>query len=151
MTNLDKVREFHTTFGHPVSDHATANTLEMRRFRLRLIIDEVCELAEAMGLNLSVIPQEGVHNIFINEHRPSYEPDLLEMADAIGDIKYVCEGANLVFGIPGDAVFDAIQKSNMSKLGEDGKPLVREDGKILKGPNYKPPTDDIRQILEAAR
>lgn len=71
--------------------------------------------------------------------------DVVEVADAIGDFVYVILGRAVEMGLPMDEIFAEIHRSNLSKLGEDGKPIVREDGKILKGPNYTPP--DIRSIL----
>lgn len=64
------------------------------------------------------------------------ERDIVDVADACGDLKYVIQGFELETGIPGPQVLLEIQRSNMSKLGEDGKPIYREDGKVLKGPNY---------------
>ena len=75
--------------------------------------------------------------------------DLIETADALGDLKYVVEGAALVFGIPLEPVFMEIHRSNMSKLGTDGKPIYREDGKVLKGPNYTPP--NVAAVLAIER
>lgn len=147
MSSIDKVREFHLAFGHPVAPAPTAATAELRVLRVRLIAEELTELCQALGVTLmisctargSVEPyvhvraEEGVH------------VDLVEAADALGDLDYVVQGANLVFGFPAEQVMDEIQRSNMSKLGEDGKPIYREDGKILKGPNYFKP--DIKKVL----
>ena len=67
------------------------------------------------------------------------EKDLLEVADALTDILYVTYGAGHAFGINLDMCFDEVQNSNMSKLGEDGKPIYNEAGKVMKGPNYFKP------------
>lgn len=74
--------------------------------------------------------------------------DLVEVADALGDMLYILCGTIIEHGMQHkiDEVFDEIQRSNMSKLGDNGKPIYREDGKVLKGPNYFGP--DIRSILE---
>ena len=72
--------------------------------------------------------------------------DLVEIVDALGDLLYVIYGACITYGLPIDEVFEEIHRSNLSKLGEDGKPLRRADGKIVKGPNYFPP--NIKGILE---
>lgn len=76
------------------------------------------------------------------------EGDLTEIADALGDQLYILCGTILKHGLQHviEDVFDEIHRSNMSKLGEDGKPIYREDGKVLKGPNYFKP--DIAAILE---
>lgn len=73
--------------------------------------------------------------------------DLVEVADALGDILYILCGTMLKHGLEHkmDEVFREIQRSNMSKLGADGKPIYREDGKVMKGPNYFRP--DIQRIL----
>lgn len=65
--------------------------------------------------------------------------DLIEAADALGDLDYVVQGSNISFGFPSEAILEEIHASNMSKLGEDGKPIYREDAKVLKGPNYFKP------------
>lgn len=71
--------------------------------------------------------------------------DIVGVADALGDIIYIAIGTALEYGIDLAAVWNEIQRANMSKLGADGKPIFREDGKVLKGPNYTPP--DIRKVL----
>lgn len=73
------------------------------------------------------------------------EPRREELAKELADLLYVVYGAADAFGIPIDAVFREVHKSNMSKLGTDGKPVRREDGKVMKGPNYKAP--DIRRLV----
>ena len=74
--------------------------------------------------------------------------DLVEVADALGDMLYILCGTIIEHGMQHkiEEVFNEIQKSNMSKLGADGKPIFREDGKVLKGPNYFKP--DIKTILD---
>ena len=71
--------------------------------------------------------------------------DLLEVADALTDILYVTYGAGHAFGINLDECFNEVQNSNMSKLGDDGKPIYNESGKVMKGPNYFKP--DFSKIL----
>jgi len=71
--------------------------------------------------------------------------DLENVAKELADIIYIVCGTAVSYGIPLDRVFDEVHRSNLSKLGDDGKPLRREDGKILKGPNYSPP--NIKKIL----
>ena len=74
--------------------------------------------------------------------------DIVGVADAIADLLYVVYGAALTFGIPVREVFAEVHRSNMTKLGGDGVPLYREDGKVLKGPNFSPP--ELLPILIAA-
>ena len=73
--------------------------------------------------------------------------DSVEVIDALTDISYLVEGRFVGIGVPSDAAFDEVHASNMSKLGADGSPIYREDGKILKGPNYSPP--NLAPLLDA--
>lgn len=116
MSNFEKVKEFMNAFGQEVKTKPELATVDVMALRYELIKEELEELFEAMG-----------------------EKDLVEIADALTDILYVTYGAGHAFGIDLDACFDEVQRSNMSKLGADGKPIYREDGKILKGPNYSEP------------
>ena len=124
-TTLDDVRVFHETYGLPVKDEPDISDPKTNALRINLLAEEVEELKEALD-----------------------NGDIVEVLDALTDIQYVLDGAYLSFGLHPvkQAAFDEVQRSNMSKLGEDGKPIVREeDGKILKGPNYFKP--DIAQFV----
>jgi predicted HAD superfamily Cof-like phosphohydrolase len=90
--------------------------------RLDLIEEEVQELRDGLGRS-----------------------SLLEVADALTDILYVVYGAGHAFGIDLDDCFHEVHRSNMTKLGEDGRPMYREDGKVMKGPNYEEP--DLDQFI----
>jgi len=125
MTNFEKVRVFMENFGQEVKTTPDLSTLEVRALRYDLIKEEVEELFDAIAEN-----------------------DLVDIADALTDILYVTYGAGHAFGIDLDACFDEVQRSNMSKLGADGKPIYREDGKILKGPNYFAP--DLEKFVKDA-
>lgn len=138
------VKEFHEVFNHPIADKPTVGTAEMRILRAKLLLEEVLEFIEASGLLWIHNPDSPVLDIDIISE-PTSEPDIVEMADALGDIRYVTDGANLVFGFPQNAILNEIHASNMSKLGEDGKPIYREDGKVMKGPKYFKP--NIAKIL----
>ena len=116
MSNFDHVREFMQKFGQEVKDKPEFPTRETAKLRIELIVEELNELIDA------------------NEDK-----DLVGIADALTDILYVTYGAGHAFGIDLDSCFREVQRSNMSKLGEDGKPIYREDGKVLKGPNYSEP------------
>lgn len=124
MDYLKMVEEFHKTFGHPVGENIQFPSKTITELRLRLLAEELDELKEAI--------EKG---------------DFVGVADALGDLQYILSGTVLVFGLQNkfNEVFQEIQNSNMSKLGEDGKPIYREDGKVLKGPNYFPP--NIEGIL----
>lgn len=140
------VREFHEAFGHPVRVAPAIPSLEQRLLRVRLLAEELAEFAEACGVSLCIKDwPNGQHSIGVVETWPTKGCDLIAAADALADLRYVVDGGNLVFGFPGERVLAEVHRSNMSKLGADGKPLLREDGKVLKGPNYSPP--DIRSVL----
>lgn len=115
-TNYELVKEFHETFGHPVAERPNLVNTKMAKLRIDLIKEEFDEFQDAICDN-----------------------DIIEIADAIGDILYVTYGAALVYGINADDVLEEIHRSNMTKLDADGKPIRREDGKILKGPNFQEP------------
>jgi len=117
------VREFHLAYGLPVADLPSADLPDGEvALRQDLIDEEVCELREAAAAG-----------------------DLIGVADALADIVYVAYGTALVYGIDLDAVLDEVHASNMTKLGADGRPVRRADGKVLKGPDYRPP--DIAAVL----
>tara|TARA_B100000900_G_C20554902_1_gene706349 strand:- start:427 stop:810 length:384 start_codon:yes stop_codon:yes gene_type:complete len=123
MSNFDKVRDFMKTFGQEVKTEPELPDKETAKLRIELIVEELNELIDA------------------NEDK-----DLIGIADALTDILYVTYGAGHAFGIDLDSCFREVQRSNMSKLGEDGKPIYREDGKVLKGPNYSEP--DLKKTLQ---
>ena len=116
MTNFEKVKTFMQTFGQEVKTKPSFSTDKINDLRYNLIKEELSELKEAME-----------------------NKDLLEVADALTDILYVTYGAGIAFGIDLDKCFDEVQRSNMSKLGSDGKPIYNEQGKVMKGPNYFEP------------
>ena len=122
MSNFRKVGIFMKTFGQEVKIKPSFSTDKINKLRLSLIKEEVQELSEAIQ-----------------------KKDLLEVADALTDILYVTYGAGHAFGIDLDKCFDEVQASNMSKLGEDGKPIYNEDGKVMKGPNYFKP--NLKKVL----
>lgn len=122
-------------------------------------IQAVTEFHEAFGLGLNKKPTVTIgedrkllrFNLMKEENEEYFEAvknnDLVETADALGDMLYILCGTIIEHGMQHkiDEVFNEIQKSNMSKLGEDGKPIYREDGKVMKGPNYFKP--NIKAIL----
>ena len=123
MSNFSKVGTFMKTFGQEVKTKPSFSTDKINKLRLDLIKEELEELTEAMN-----------------------NKDLLEVADALTDILYVTYGAGHAFGIDMDKCFEEVQNSNMSKLGEDGKPIYNENGKVMKGPNYFKP--NLSQFLK---
>ena len=123
---INSVKKFHNAFNIDISNKPTVN-IPFDKIELR-------------------------HKLMFEENQEYYEAaknmDLIEVADALGDMLYILCGTILTHGMQHkiEEVFDAIQDSNMSKLGEDGKPIYREDGKVLKGPNYFRP--NLKEILK---
>ena len=116
MSNFDDVKKFMETFGQEVKTKAEFPSDKIVKLRYDLIKEELDEFEEAIkGKNLK------------------------EIADSLTDILYVTYGAGHAFGINLDKCFDEVQRSNMSKLGEDGRPIYNEQGKVMKGPNYFKP------------
>ena len=111
--NFNKVWEFMHHFGQETLWKPTLPDDNLAQLRLDLIQEEVDELQEALD-----------------------KKDIVEIADALTDILYVVYGAGHAFGLPLNECFDDVHRSNMSKLGENGYPIYREDGKVMKGPNY---------------
>ena len=122
---LKAVKLFHETYGLGVSEEMKADLGNLKNeLRFNLMKEENEEYLEAVQNN-----------------------DLVEVADALGDMLYILCGTIIEHGLQHkiEAVFDEIQRSNMSKLGEDGNPIYREDGKVMKGPNYFKP--DFSKII----
>lgn len=133
MNSFERVKEFMVKFGHPVHDEPQEITDEAwLEMRLELIREELGELYEACGYETS-------EWVAVRPIRQMTTTDLVAAADALGDLEYVTNGMALGMGIPLPEVVEEIHRSNMTKLGSDGKPIYREDGKILKGEGYEPP------------
>ena len=116
MSNFESVKKFMKTFGQEVKEKAEFPSDKITSLRYDLINEEVAEFKEAID-----------------------KKDIKEVADALTDILYVTYGAGHAFGINLDKCFEEVQNSNMSKLGDDGKPIYNENGKVMKGPNYFKP------------
>jgi len=116
MTNFEKVGKFMKTFGQDVKISSGLSSEKINLLRIKLIEEELNEFKKAMN-----------------------EKNLTEVADALTDILYVTYGAGHAFGIDLDKCFDEVQKSNMSKLDDTGKPIYNDLGKVMKGPNYFKP------------
>jgi predicted HAD superfamily Cof-like phosphohydrolase len=124
---IDAVKAFHEAFKIGYRDTPKADLGQDKNLlRYKLMREENEEYLEAANNN-----------------------DLVEVADALGDMLYILCGTIIEHGLQHkiEAVFEEIQRSNMSKLDENGQPIYREDGKVLKGPNYFKP--DIANILES--
>ena len=122
MSNFDSVKKFMKTFGQEVKEKAGFPNEKITSLRYDLIKEELNELKEALD-----------------------KKDIKEVADALTDILYVTYGAGHAFGIDLDKCFKEVQNSNMSKLGDDGKPIYNEKGKVLKGPKYFKP--NLKKIV----
>ena len=116
MSNFNKVKTFMETFGQEVKNKPSFSSDKINNLRYDLIKEELEELKKAME-----------------------NKDLLEVADALTDILYVTYGAGHAFGIDLDKCFEEVQNSNMSKLGENKKPIYNEAGKVMKGRKYFKP------------
>ena len=123
MTNFEKVGLFMKTFGQEVKTMPSLSSEKINKLRISLINEELEELRNAIKNN-----------------------DLKETADALTDILYVTYGAGHAFGVNLDKCFDEVQQSNMSKFGEDGKPIYNDEGKVMKGPKYFKP--DLSKFLK---
>lgn len=124
---IQAVKEFHKAFKLDCLEQPKGNLgLEKNKLRFNLMREENEEYLEAANNN-----------------------DIVEVADALGDMLYILCGTIIEHGMQYkiDEIFNEIQNSNMSKLGADGNPIYREDGKVLKGPNYFKP--DIKDILDS--
>ena len=115
---LDKLTQFHTVYRAPVQPNPTCQSEEVSMLRYKLGLEELDEYLEA-----------------------NRNGDVVEVADALADQLYILLGTIVAHGMQNiiEDVFNEVHRSNMSKLGPDGKPIYREDGKVLKGPNYSPP------------
>ena len=123
MSNFQSVKLFMQTFGQEVKSKSEFPSERITKLRYNLIKEELDEFGEAVK-----------------------NKDLKEVADSLTDILYVTYGAGHAFGINLDKCFEEVQKSNMSKLGENGKPIYNEQGKVMKGPKYFKP--DLSKFIK---
>tara|TARA_B100000767_G_scaffold193808_1_gene180935 strand:- start:2172 stop:2564 length:393 start_codon:yes stop_codon:yes gene_type:complete len=122
---IEAVTKFHESYGLAIEHNPKANLPEnISELRFNLMKEENEEYLQA-----------------------AQDEDLIEIGDALGDMLYILCGTIIAHGFQDkiESIFDEIQRSNMSKLGKDGKPIFRKDGKVLKGPNYFKP--DLKKIL----
>ena len=128
LNKMEMIRESHEVFVGDKHNH------DIPKIRGRLLAEEAEEVREAIE-NLIVY-----HSVVPKGKSPKAEQYYLEhIAKELADLLYVTYGAAYALGIDIDRAFELVHQSNMSKLGEDGKPIVRRDGKVLKGPNYFEP------------
>ena len=122
MSNFDDVKNFMEIYGQEVKTKSSFPNDKIVQLRYDLIKEELDELSVAIRNN-----------------------DIVEVADALTDLLYVVYGAGHSFGIDLNKCFAEVQRSNMSKLNKDGKPIYNEKGKVMKGPNYSKP--NLKQFL----
>ena len=122
MSNFDDVKNFMQIYGQEIKTKSSFPINKIIQLRYDLIKEELDELSVAIN-----------------------NKDIVEVADALTDLLYVVYGAGHAFGIDLDKCFTEVQRSNMSKLDKDGKPIYNENGKVMKGPNYSKP--NLKQFL----
>lgn len=124
MNKKEMVHRFHEIYDCHINAKPGFPSDEIRELRKNLLEEEWTEYTDAEAAN-----------------------DYVEVCDALGDMLYIIYGTCVSYGIPINEIFQEIHNSNLSKLDENGKPIRREDGKILKGPNFFRP--DIAKIVES--
>jgi len=126
--SIELVREFHAAFDQRDADAPTIDDDAVNELRVKLLREELDELADALDMRNPVA-----------------------VLDALTDLQYVLDGSYLQLGFAAvkDAALAEVHRANMSKLGDDGQPIKRADGKILKGPKYSPP--DLAAVLRGVR
>lgn len=125
MSMVEKVAEFHQTFGVEIKDQPAIPNWRVKELRIALITEEYKELIKAIE-----------------------NDNIVEIADGICDLHYVVSGTSLAYGLNEDKLFAEVHRSNMSKATADGKVLKREDGKILKAETWTPP--NLKRIIFGA-
>lgn len=134
------VATFMRAFGQKVRTTPTADITEHERIlRVRLVMEEALEFAAAMGFDVFVEPGHKGEEHDLQLSDTGNGVDLVEAADAIADILVVTYGSGNTLGIPTADVFHEVHRSNMDKLGPDGQPIVREDGKVIKPEGWQKP------------
>lgn len=146
------VRQFHEAVGAHISSRPSVPPADIRRVRATLIVEEALEVVQELvaGLPdaaehyvaLAALFADGVDGI------PD-EPDPVRIGSELVDLEYVIDGGYLNCGAPHLPVFEAKHRANLSRL-VDGRPVLRDDGKVLKGPDYRPATEDVLAIFRAA-
>ena len=131
-TREDSLREFHSAFGHSINETMTLDNLELRR---SLIAEEYQELMQEISSVSLDLARGRKPKIEVKEN----------LLKELCDLQYVISGMAVALGLPLQVAFNRVHASNMSKLDDNGKPIYREDGKVMKGPNYVPP--DLKDLV----
>lgn len=135
LSREDVVTEFHNKFNHSINVDTDDDLIILRN---KLVFEEYEELKDELAAAITDIQLEGKIS---NKTKA-------RIAKELADLQYVISGMAVALGIPLQVAFVRVHKSNLSKLGEDGKPIYRADGKVLKGPNYVPP--DMESLFDEA-
>lgn len=135
LSREDVVTEFHNKFNHSINVDTDDDLIVLRN---KLVFEEYEELKDELAAAITDIQLEGKIS---NKTKA-------RIAKELADLQYVISGMAVALGIPLQVAFVRVHKSNLSKLGEDGKPIYRADGKVLKGPNYAPP--DMESLFDEA-
>lgn len=130
MNNLERVKEFMEAMGQGLNLPFSSGDIDLRMD----LLEEECE-----EVRDEVMDRDRLGYLILKNND---EIDRKALTKELADVLYVTYGFGLTFGLPLQEVFEEVHRSNMSKLGDDGKPIYREDGKVLKGPNYKAPNLD---------
>ena len=142
-----QVEDFHRTFGHPTGGHTLKDPTDTKTLqgRLDFIAEELFELLTSIVGEKHVKPiSDAYHNNL--KVTPDSPRDVIEFTDALADLVFLIYGTAIIYNIPLDDVLDEVYTSNMSKLDENGEPLHREDGKIMKSRLFTPPR--IKAVLD---
>lgn len=143
------VQQFHEAMGVECAPTRTVADEAIRVLRVKLLVEEVLEFAKAAGVRIAMnAVTVRMERLWIG---PTYDsdPDEVQMAHELADIHYVTFGADLAFGFPSERVFTEIHSANMRKLGPDGKPVRRADGKVVKPVGWRPA--DVARVLDVER
>jgi predicted HAD superfamily Cof-like phosphohydrolase len=141
MSERDMVKQFHEAMGLPVRERPEMPSEAERVLRCRLLLEECEEFIRASGCRINT-DSAGRRTIGVDH---SIRPDLAAMAHENADVRIITLGTDLTMGSPTE-VYAEVMRANMSKLGDDGRPVLRADGKVMKGPKYTPP--DVARVLK---
>jgi predicted HAD superfamily Cof-like phosphohydrolase len=139
VTTYELTFQFHEAFGHPAETEPTVPSEKQRLLRAKLIASELTELCDAMGVEILVQRAPGSHDYTIRAALTGQPVDMVGVADGLGDLDVVVNGGFCIFGLDGPGIAEEIYNSNMTKLGPGGKPIIAQDGKIVKGPYFVEP------------
>jgi hypothetical protein len=141
----EQIKAFNTMYGMPAPQVPVIS---------RVTFPDRLDLLERLAKFKLILLEEldEVHELQVSINRGASEIDILtELADWLGDLQVYCASEMAKFGLDNEAVLSLIMASNMSKLGEDGKPIYDERGKVMKGPGYWKPEPAIKSYIEVAR